>query len=594
VDTQVFEPTIACEQRRLFEQASSHTTILGALHAAAEGSHQHPAAGIILLDAHGHEYHLSFKALWAMAGRKATGLRVRGVKQGDRVILMLPTSEDYLVMVCAVMMLGAVPCTVAAPTSRGKSADSLIALLTITKKLESIMCVVPSAIKLVLESQSTIHQLVLLTPADLDHDGQVIHNHLPVITPTDTVHIQLTSGSTHTPKGVVLTNQQVIANIQAIAGAVDFAPHTESTLSWLPLYHDMGFIQILISLYYQSSLVLMTPTSFLRQPLSWLQNISRYAIAMSAAPTFAYRTCIQKYDPVKLEGVNLRSWRRAFVGAEPVSPAVIRDFNDRFRPYGLSPFTLYPCYGMAETVLATTLHHQTLTTQGEGFVVLDCIDEDSVIQHNHAIPATTEARSTIEVLSMGQPVAGLHVSIQDGDGRLLPERRIGEICVRGTSLTNAYFKDETATQSAFQAGWYRTGDRGYQVADQLYVLGRIKELIIVRGRNYLPYDLELLIEQYAGVRQGYAVAFGYYRDQDGTDAVVIVAETKTPREAQEQLTPSIQQDLQRSFGFRAHEILFVRHGTIPRTTSGKRQRALCREWYLKGRFHQADSIHEES
>lgn len=251
---------------------------------------------------------------------------------------------------------------------------------------------------------------------------------------------------------------------------------------------------------------------------------------------------------------------------------------------------MYPCYGMAETVVATTLPQRgTFPNRRYGFISCDQINSDVLQREAHAEPIVagdTTGASTIDVLGMGQPVAGLDVCIQDIDGHVLPERHVGEICVRGISLMTGYFRDPEATARAVRDGWYHTGDRGYLADGELYVLGRIKELIIVRGRNYQPHDIEATIETHPAVRKSYAVAFGVYNDEQGTDEVVGVAETNAATEAWPTIIQEIQTALQSAFGFTAREILLVRHGTLPRTTSGKPQRLLTSERYRTGMLNQ--------
>ncbi|HEU4325266.1 MAG TPA: AMP-binding protein, partial [Roseiflexaceae bacterium] len=400
--------------------------------------------------------------------------------------------------------------------------------------------------------------------------------------------IQLTSGSTSMPKGVVLSHGNVRAHLAALEQAISYQRTTDRLVSWLPLYHDMGLVQLLSAIYYQSSIVLMTPFSFLRNPLSWLQCISMYGGTIAAAPTFAYSLCVKKFNPDKLADVRLSQWRLAFVGAEPVPWSIVDAFRHSYQPYGLSDSTLFPCYGMAETVLATTLPQRgSFPNRRTGFLSCDRIDATLLRQQGHAVPAPAAQDTDVtplEVLGMGQPINGLEVCIQNGDGQILGERVVGEICVCGSSLMSSYFHDPEATAQAVRNGWYHTGDCGYMADGELYVLGRIKELIIVRGRNYQPHDIEAVVEQHGAVRKSYCVAFSVYNDAIGTDDVVCVAETNTDSDLFPGIIQEIQASLQAACGFTAHAIVLVRHGTLPRTTSGKPQRLLAREWYREGKL----------
>ncbi len=570
--------TTAAEQRALIEHSGAHTTITDAIWAlGCRPLNQAERSNLVLLNTEHAEQRSTYAALWRTACELAAGLAACGVGKGDRVILMLPTDQDYMQTLCAALLLGAVPCSVASPAARDPMASRSY-LETLVQRFTPTLVVVPAELQATLQvvagapAASTVH------PQQLVGYGCLHPDSWPHMQPSDPAHIQLTSGSLSAPKGVLLTQQQVVSNIRAIAKATHFAPYSDGFFVWLPLYHDMGFMQMLTALYYQSLLGLMSPLRFLRRPLAWLQHISDYGITHSGAPTFAYQHCVKKFDPVQADRLDLRSWRHAFIGAEPVSSQVTSAFQRCFAPYGLAEHTLRPAYGMAETVVATTLHQHERPT----YCIPDRINIRAAREEQRALPVANPTEPAIEVLSMGQPLEGLEVCVQGPNGHLLADRMIGEICVRGTSLMSGYFRDAEATAQALRGGWYHTGDRGYMVAGEVYVLGRIKELIIVRGRNYLPHDIEQVVEQHPDVRSGYTVAFSCHSASAGTDNLIVIAETKVPAAAHSVIVQALQQALQQRFGLRAHEILLVPHGSIPRTTSGKRQRMLSRSWYQSG------------
>jgi acyl-CoA synthetase (AMP-forming)/AMP-acid ligase II len=580
------ERTDARDERRRYERERDIVSIASALRAAAEvpihGNHD---AGVVLLDGHGKEQRLRYGDLWAAARVAANGLRAHGVGQGDRIIVLLPTSVDYVVTVCAAIIAGALPCTIAAPTTRSRAEEALRYLVPVQEKLTPALFVAQPNVRSMIAEHPAFDPARAVTPDDLQHHGAADLDTLPLLGGVDPLHIQLTSGSTNRPKGVLLRNENVIANMKAIAHAIDFMPVRDSGLSWLPLYHDMGFIQLMMAIYYQTTIVLMTPASFIRNPLSWLHNIGRFGVALTAAPTFAYSLCIRKADPEQLHGLDLHSWRRSFMGAEAVPYRVIQEFKRTFEPYGLGEHTLYPCYGMAETVLATTLPIAVQPPNRRwGFVSTDRVDAALLRSDGRAEPVGDDTGTDVlEIVGTGHAAQGLDVCVQDGAGQSLPDRMVGEICVRGTSLMAGYFDDE-ATAAAMTDGWFRTGDTGYLVDGELYVLGRIKELIIVRGRNYQPDDIEDVLEQHDGVRKGYSVAFAVNNVDRGTDDVVALVETRVTGEAQTALARQIQQSLQSAFGFLADALVFVPHGTLPRTTSGKRQRVLAQQMFRDGLF----------
>lgn len=585
------------EQRRQIEQDPAVTTVAAAIRAAcADASTRDDDLAVLLLDSQGNERRLGYGELWSAMLGVAAGLRVQGMREGDRILLLLPTSEDYLISLCAAIILGLVPCTVPAPASRSKSDDALSYLAAICQKLEPSALIAPEYLVAMLGEHPDVGKWRILHPDELRHAGHLDPAELPVLKPEQPHHIQLTSGSTNRPKGVVLTHRNVVANIQAIGKRIEFSPEDDRFLIWLPLYHDMGLVQLLIVLYYRSTIALMPPMSFLRNPLSWLRSISTHRATLSAAPTFAYRLCVQKFDPAKLQGLDLSSWRGAFIGAEPVPLEIVTDFTERYRAYGFPETTMCPCYGMAETVLATTLPPASGTRLNTVFgrIVCDYIDPDVLRRDGRAVASgdTPRRQDAMPVLGMGYAVPGLDVVIEGPDGARLADRVVGEICVRGSSVMGQYFHDRPATEAAVKAGWYHTGDRGYMVADELFVVGRIKEMLIVWGRNYQPHDIEAVIEQSSGVRKGYSVAFGIFNSARGTEDVIALVETRVAAPEQPILLQEIQQALQRVFGFRAHTVIFVPHGTLPRTTSGKKQRLLAQAWYQNGRFSAEGDSHD--
>lgn len=580
--------TVAAFERSKYESDPRNRSIADALRLVAEKPvNPLSRAGVILLDSKGNEDRLHYADLWMAARITANGLRRRGVKQGDRLILLLPTSSEYVVVVCAAIILGALPCTIATPTMRARVDDTLRYLIPVRDKLQPTLIVTTEAIRSIIATHPGFDPESIVIPNDLQKNGQVPPDSLPGVRGSDPMHIQLTSGSTNKPKGVVLSHDSVIANIQAIASAVDLVPDVDTGLSWLPLYHDMGFIQLMMAIYYQTTIVLMTPSSFIRNPLGWLHTIEQYRASLTAAPTFAYTLCVRKFDQERSHTLDLSSWRRAFVGAETVPFRVIEDFRRTFQPYGLSEHTLYPCYGMAETVLATTLPIAgQFPNRRFGFVSVDVIDAGHLRHERYAKPDVCHDLSvdTIEIIGTGHVAQGLDLCIQDTDGQKLLDRHVGEICVRGTSLMTEYYNDPEATTTALSGDWFHTGDLGYLVDGELYVLGRIKELLIVHGRNYQPDDVEEVIERHEGVRKGYTVAFAVGNIERGTDDVVAIVETRASPEEQAAMHKQIQQSLQRAFGFLADTLIFVPHSTLPRTTSGKRQRVLAQTWYRDGKF----------
>ncbi len=577
-------------ERRAIEDDPSITTLATALRAAAEKPiPQTVTPALVLLDGRGSEQRLTYPELWLAARKAAAGLRAHGVRQGDRVILLIPASPEYFAMVCGAIVLGALPCTIPGPTRLGNADDALQQVVPVYEKLDPAAVVVSADVRSLTESHSDIDPARVFTADELLDHAPIPPPSLPVLNGDHPLHVQMTSGSTSSPKAVVVSHNNVISNIRGMAEVIEVSPQTDSGLTWLPFSHDFGFLQLLMAIYYQGSLVIMPTLSFLRDPLSWVRTISIYRVAFSAAPTFAYAMCVRKFDRAKLEDVDLSSWRRAIVGADHISPKVLSDFAHLFQPYGLSEQSICPGYGMAETVLATTVHVEAAPRAHGASDVVNCDYVDPALLSQEGVAVRTSevgspTEQAVQVVGVGRAIRGLEVEIRDAEDRPLPDRAAGEICVRGTSLMQGYFRDPELTEAAIREGWYHTGDRGYLDRGELYVLGRIKETVIVRGRNFEAHDIESVIEGHQGVRPDSAVAFGVYNPERGTDDVIAVVETKAVGEEQVVLTQQIQESLLRRFGFLARELILVGHGTIPRTASYKKQRLLTRSDYLEGRF----------
>jgi acyl-CoA synthetase (AMP-forming)/AMP-acid ligase II len=332
----------------------------------------------------------------------------------------------------------------------------------------------------------------------------------PALTGEDLAILQYTSGSTGTPKGVVLSHGNIMHNVGLITYAFE-ATRDGVGMTWLPTYHDMGLVGgVLKPLFFGRPNVMMSPFMFLAKPVRWLRCISQYGVTISGGPNFAYDLCVQKITDDELAGIDLRSWEVAYNGAEPVRRDTIAKFSERFAPYGFRPEAFYPCYGMAETTLIVTGSYK------ERAPTILTVDGRALDQHQVQLVEPT-ADMARELASSGRVLPDEDVVIVDPDTHVqLPEDRVGEIWVRSPSVGLGYWNKPEATEQIFQARlsdsdegpFLRTGDLGFFHQGELYVTGRLKDMIIVRGVNRYPQDIELTAE-YASprVQQGGVVAF---------------------------------------------------------------------------------------
>jgi 1-acyl-sn-glycerol-3-phosphate acyltransferase len=395
----------------------------------------------------------------------------------------------------------------------------------------------------------------------------------------DIAFLQYTSGSTGTPKGVVLSQHNLLTNIRAMGDMIQ-ADFLDVFVSWLPLYHDMGLIGAWLgSLYYAFPLVLMSPLRFLARPERWLWAIHRHGGTLSAAPNFAYELCLNRIEESALQGLDLSSWRLAFNGAEPVSPQTLRNFSNRFAPYGLKYESLAPVYGLAESAVGLTF-----PPLGRG-PLIDRIQRDAFQNQGLAVPAKKTDKSVLEFVACGQPLAGHEVRIVDPGERELPERQQGRLQFRGPSTTSGYFRNARETEKLFVGDWLNSGDLAYLDQGDIYLTSRVKDIIIRAGRNILPYAVEEAVGDISGIRKGCVAVIGSRDDETATERLVVLAETReTKSYEREQLHRQVLAVATEHLDSPPDRLMLVPPHTVLKTSSGKIRRSAMRRLYEQGRI----------
>jgi acyl-CoA synthetase (AMP-forming)/AMP-acid ligase II len=405
--------------------------------------------------------------------------------------------------------------------------------------------------------------------------------------PEDVAFLQYTSGSTSAPKGVMVTHANLLANLAMIARA--FGNTKSSThVSWVPLYHDMGLIiNALQSLYVGAACVLMTPVAFVQRPLLWLRAISDYRAEVAGGPNFAFDLCVERYRPEQMDGIDLSGWKVAFNGAEPVRAGTIRRFRETYAAHGFAPQAILPAYGLAE---ATVL----VSAGGRGAgPTTRTVSRDRLRAGRVAPPDTSDDAQ--EIVGCGRAIGGERIAIVDPDLRTrLGAGRIGEIWVAGPNAARGYWRNPDATGLAFGATiageeggvWLRTGDLGcLDDSGELYVTGRVKDIVIVRGTNHYPQDIEDTVQQaHPALRRHGGAAFAV-RDGDAAEQLVIVQEVeRTWRRHIDiaEIVGRIREAIVAEHEIVPHAIALLRPGALPKTTSGKIQRALSRQLWQEG------------
>lgn len=406
----------------------------------------------------------------------------------------------------------------------------------------------------------------------------------PAVAPDTLAMLQYTSGSTSRPKGVMLSHANLMANIRATQRA--FAIQDEdSSVFWLPMYHDMGLVGgVLVPAFTGATNVSISPATFLQRPITWLAAISTYQATISGGPTFAYDLCIRKITDEQRATLDLSSWTLAFVGAEPIQPGTLERFAAAFAPCGFKPRAFYPCYGLAEATLMVSG-----ATRGSGATVGTF--RDATLAENRVEVMPTDAPQARRLVACGSPVGGLRVTIVDPHSRAeAAAGRVGEIWVAGTSVGQGYWHKPDETRRSFDARlsdtgkgpFLRTGDLGFMREGQLYVTGRLDDLIIVRGLNHYPQDIEATARgSHPLLESGYGAAF--VADDHGRERLVLVQEVARTGEGDfAPVLDAVRGAVLDEHGLVLDAVVLVRSGTIPRTSSGKTQRHACRAAFLAG------------
>lgn len=541
--------------------------------------HEPERPHIYIQNEKGDEVIITFKKLLTNARKVANGLYEIGIRSNDKVALMLPTSEEFFYCFMGVTLLGAVPVPIYPPFRIDKLEEYALREEKILEQAEvSVLITFAQAEKLSALLGILVRSLKTVTTYDKLVEAT---KNAPIATPkkNHSALIQFTSGSTHIPKGVLLTHDNLLANIRASGEAIKVTP-TEVVVSWLPLYHDMGLIGCWFgSLYYACPLVIMSPLSFLTRPERWLWAIHYHRGTISAAPNFAYELCLKRIKDKDIEGLDLSSWRLSLNGAEAVNPNTIEGFIKKFEPYGFKAETMYPVYGLAENTVALSfppLNRKPL---------IDKIDLHIYETQQFAEPTSDPKKPYLRIVSCGNAIPHHQLRIVDEKNTEVPERKVGSIQFKGPSMMQGYYNNKEATEEVFASEWCNTGDLGYMADKELYITGRKKDIIIKAGRNIYPEIIEEVTSHVQGVRKGCVAAFGVVDPILGTEKLVIVAESReNNNKLKDNMIKKIMERVTTAINVPPDEIKIVQPNVIPKTSSGKLQRSACKALYQKGKL----------
>ncbi len=539
---------------------------------------------IYLQNDKGGEEILTYGQLLSNSFKVANALQKRGLSPGETVAIMQPTQLGFFYTFFGVLLASGIPVPIYPPLRPHQLESYAKQEAKILNNAEIRFLVTFEQAELLSRFlQGFIPSLQeVLTVDDLLKSGSSLL--LPLTAKQDDVGlIQYTSGSTSAPKGVVLTNNNLLSNIRAFGKAVQITPD-DIAVSWLPLYHDFGLIGLVLgTLYYGCPLVLFSPLAFLSHPEKWLWAIHLHRGTLSAAPNFAYELCVRKIAPETIEGLDLRSWRMAANGAETIYPKTYERFVEKFKPYGFKAESFFPVYGLAESTVGLAVSPLNRPPR------VDTIDRIAFENDKQAIPLDPHAaQEKLEIMSCGQPLPGHFVRIVDEQFQPLPERRIGQLQFQGPSSMRGYYNNPAATALAHRGNWYNTGDFAYLADGEIFITGRQKDLIIKAGRNIYPSVLEEIVSDVPGVRRGCAIAFSVNDKETGTENIILVAETSEKNKSKRTaLRNAITDALVNALDLTPDQIIFVAPRTVPKTSSGKLQRSACKNLYLEGKLRPA-------
>ncbi len=539
-------------------------TVNAALARAAYSMH-----GLVFVDAYEQEQAMPWSEVRERARRMAGALAERGIRPGDRVAMVLPTGADFMDAFFGTLLAGAVPVPLYPPVRLGRMAEYVRGTARMLEVVGARVLLSDARTRLLLGGAVELARPALGCPTVAElRDGAVAHE---VRVERDALGlIQFSSGSTVDPKPVALPHHALMSQVAALGQLLLVPPGSPPTgVTWLPLYHDMGLIGCLLeAMYYPGNLVLLPPDLFLVRPALWLRALSRHRGIVSPAPNFAYSLCLKRIREEDLHGVDLSHWRYALNGAEPISAVAQERFAARFAHVGFRAEALMPVYGLSECALAVTF------TAAEG------PKREMRVDAGELAATGRVSAGARRIVSVGTPVPGAAIDLRDDAGESVGEGLVGRVWIRAPFMMHGYFGQPDASAEVIRNGWLDTGDLGFVDGGELFIAGRAKDVVIIRGANHSPQSFEECLGNIEGVRTGCAVALGVVPPDQDDEALLVLAECT--QEAPADLEARIAAAIVEHTSIAPYAVVLLAPGTLPRTSSGKLRRGEALRQYLNG------------
>ena len=536
--------------------------------------------GILLVQGNDSDIFLSYEEILEKAMLCLGALQEKGIKQDDFAIISFQNNIDFIICFWACVLGGIVVVPISTPSAfKGKNA-SLEKLINVWNTLEKPVIISDASIINGMKNNelySECQEMNMLDISILRENTTKGKMNLSEI--EKTAFVQFSSGSTNTPKGVILTHKNLLTNIEGIIESGGLTSE-DRVLSWMPYYHDMGLIGFHISLIALGMFQInMNPMKFVKRPTLWFDLISKHKITMTSSPNFGYRLLLRKVKDKHLKEWDLSSLRLIFNGAEPISMPLVNEFMEKLSGCNLSETSMFMVYGMAEACLAVAFPPVNSKPLSH------FISRNSLVNKSKVEEVEESAKDALQVADEGYPVAGMQVRVVNDDGEIVPENVLGEIQIKGDNVTKGYINNPEATAKSFQDDWLKTGDTGFIIDGRLCVTGRIKDIIFVNGQNFFAHDIEFKLEEIEGVETGKVVVGGWHDEKEGREKIAIFSSLRVKEDELKSFYGNMLSKISETFGIYIDFVVLVK--AIPKTTSGKVRRFMLVQSFLDNEF--ADS-----